>query len=175
MSATRWVGPIPTIFIEKGPGKPGDTFYHPGGPAPKWGGYSPVRTDLDWAKFCELALAGKTAQLWDDQWSAHTAETRLKFSPEGWYVECPADRLAMRCVYIAEAALRDGTSRDELLQLGITEEEIAKAEDEMRFDSVLRADHDALSSFPDGRYMTMGRPTVHYRGEDCPPGCPKVY
>ncbi len=126
---TRWIGPVPTIILKKEDWEQ-EVFYHPGGPAPKWGGYKPRRTG-DWGNFCDLAVKGETLKLWDDQWVAHVAPTRLRFTPEGWYIEAPAERVSMRCVYIAEGALRDGVSKQELLKLGISQEEIELGEKEL--------------------------------------------
>lgn len=128
---TRLIGPIPEHHIPA----TGEPFAHPGGPAPAWGGYAPIRIDaspeLLRPDIAELAatLPGATV------WRAHTTDTiLLRVAPghtaAAWYVACPA-RDTRRAVDIARDAQRDGWS---VADLGLTEGEMAArdggAEDE---------------------------------------------
>jgi hypothetical protein len=109
----RWIGPIPEILV---PGREDcDLWYHPGGPAPAWGGYCPIP---------EGTVSWHSRWGWEtDRWTAHTCDTRLRRTKHGWYVEAPIRR-ANRCLVIAEDALRAGRTRDQMMALGIYPEEI---------------------------------------------------
>lgn len=169
---SRWIGPIPTRIIEPDD-YVDDCMYHPGGPVPTCGGYRPVRVDMGWREFCALALESKTLKMWDDEWCAHTSPTRLRYRPEGWYVEAPSDRLAWRCVSIAMDAIRDGYGEAAVTRIGVTREEVRQAFIELNTDPVIRSDHDALESFPFGRHIIDGHHYVHRDGYACGPDCPQ--
>lgn len=153
-------------------GYPSDAFYHPGGPAPIWGGYAPRLTSETWEEFCRLAEAGKTLKMYGARWSAHTTDTALTYQPEGWYIEAPSGRLSQRCVRIAEAAIRSGADAELLRRIGLRQDEIAAADAEIRRLHVnpLARQHDsdivALESFPSGRYVIDGVYSVHWYEPD---------
>lgn len=144
IKSKRWIGPIPSVSGGIC-GEPGDLFYHPGGPCPAWGGYSPMRVGISWSEFCQLAEGGKTTDLWDESWKAHMSETRLRFAPDGWYVEAPVERLAWRCVSIAKDALRDHNTEAQILALGITAEELEEAKKELVVYQAYQADHNTFA------------------------------
>ena len=121
----RLIGPIPERTIPA----TGEPFAHPGGPAPAWGGYAPIRidcrADLLRSDIAELAatLPGATV------WRAHTSGTILLRVAPGhaaatWYVACPA-RDTARAVSIGVDAIRDAGTSD---GLGLTAAEHDEAE-----------------------------------------------
>ena len=123
---SRWIGPIPSVDLEDDDDDA--AYYHPGGPAPAWGGYRPVPVHMTWGAFKAAAAAEVAAIV---AWKAHTTETRLALTVEGWYVEAPDDRASYRCTRIAIGAIQDGRSDTEILALGISAAEIDSARTEV--------------------------------------------
>jgi hypothetical protein len=118
----RWIGPIPEMYRDET--APDDPWAHPGGPAPAWGGYSPVPVELT-AEEWEAADADALARV--RLWRAQTSPTRLlRTEREEWYVEAPR-RHSRRCVEIAIRAIWDGRDEREILALGISRSEIDAA------------------------------------------------
>jgi hypothetical protein len=131
----RWIGPIAEIALQRegecDGWRGGSQHDHPGGPAPVWGGYRPgLRSDIvshtDWWRMSDEAGDDLSAYPYGDVWSAHMGVSHLRRDTDGWYVQAPM-RLAGRCVRIAEDALRDGATRQQIMGLGISEEEVDEA------------------------------------------------
>lgn len=112
---TRLIGPIPASYTS--PVYEG-VFTHPGGPAPMWGGYSPILLDvpLSWLSPEIQALVTQPGTCWGSEgcslrgaiYRAHTTDTLLVLAADGWYVAAPS-RPCRRAVTIAVDALRDGS------------------------------------------------------------------
>lgn len=125
----EFIGPIPSvIFPADVYARTPDCFWHPGGPAPKWGGYRPVRGDMAWHEFCDRAESQRTLTDFGARWRPHSSEstTELVYGPEGWLVSRPdPDRVCQRAVTIARDAVRELVAH--LLGIGIRQEEIDAA------------------------------------------------
>lgn len=111
---TRLIGPIPASYcssVDEG------VFAHPGGPAPRWGGYCPlpVEVPLSWLSAEVQTLVTQPGTCWGPDgrslrgqiYRAHTTDTLLVQAHDGWYVAAPA-RPCRRAVTIAVEALKDG-------------------------------------------------------------------
>jgi len=126
---TRLIGPIPASYCSP---VEGDVFAHPGGPAPRWGGYSPlpVEVPLSWLSPEIQSLVTQSGTCWGPEgrsirgtvYTAHTTDTLLVLATDGWYVAAPA-RPCRRAVTIAVDALRDGATVPD----GLLAEEAAEA------------------------------------------------
>lgn len=113
---TRLIGPIPASYCSP---VEGDVFAHPGGPAPRWGGYAPlpVEVPLSWLSAEVQALVTQPGTCWGSEgrslrgtiYRAHTTDTLLMLAHDGWYVAAPA-RPCRRAVIIAVEALKDGAT-----------------------------------------------------------------
>lgn len=127
---TRLIGPIPASYTSP---VEDDVFAHPGGPAPRWGGYAPILMDvpLSWLSPEILAVVSSPGTCWGSGgrsirgplYRAHTTDTLLiREGSERWYVAAPA-RPCRRAVTIAVEALRDGSK-----VCGLLSEEAAEAQ-----------------------------------------------
>lgn len=127
---TRLIGPIPASYcspVEEG------VFAHPGGPAPAWGGYSPLQVDvpLSWLSPEIQDLVTQPGTCWGSEgqslrgtlFQAHTTDTLLVLAADGWYVAAPA-RPCRRAIVIGLDALRAGAP----LPSGLLDIERAEAE-----------------------------------------------
>ena len=125
---TRLIGPIPASYCSP---VEDDVFAHPGGPAPRWGGYAPlpVEVPLSWLSAEIQALVTQEGTCWGNEgrslrgvlFRAHTTDTLLLLAYDGWYVAAPA-RPCRRAVTIAVEALKDGA-----VVCGLMAEEAAEA------------------------------------------------
>ena len=126
---TRLIGPLPASYCS--PVDDG-VFTHPGGPAPRWGGYAPLRVDapFSWLSADIQALVTEPGTRWNLEgrfqrgalFQAHTTDTLLILAADGWYVAAPA-RPCRRAVTIAVEALKDGA-----VVCGLLAEEAAEAQ-----------------------------------------------
>lgn len=127
---TRLIGPIPASYR---PRVEDNAFTHPGGPAPAWGGYSPlpVFVPLSWLSAEVQALVTQPGTCWGSEgrslrgaiYRAHTTDTLLVLAYDGWYVGAPA-RPCRRAVTIAVEALKDGAK----VPTGLLVEEVTEAQ-----------------------------------------------
>lgn len=127
---TRLIGPIPTSYCSP---VEDDVFAHPGGPAPRWGGYAPILVEapLSWLSIEVQALVTQPGTCWSSEgrslrgtiYRSHTTDTLLILAADGWYVAAPA-RPCRRAVTIAVEALKDGDK----VPAGLLAEEIAEAQ-----------------------------------------------
>jgi len=126
---TRLIGPIPASYCSP---VEGDVFAHPGGPAPRWGGYSPLQVDvpLSWLSSEIQSLVTQPGTCWGPEgrsirgtlFQAHTTDTLMVLATDGWYVAAPS-RPCRRAVTIAVEALKDGAA----VPGGLLPEETAEA------------------------------------------------
>ena len=159
---TRAIGPIPEIHRDAS----GEPFAHPGGPAPVWGGYAPIRIDaspdLLRPDIAELAATHPGATVW----RAHTTDTVLLRVGPGhsaavWYVLAPA-RDTGRAVAIGMDVIHDGWSspaeRDALLASMTTAEcaEVARVLGGGVTPWAFYPDDAEMTAFARARFAAMG-------------------
>lgn len=108
----RWIGPIPSVSVEAD-GDGGDALYHAGGAAPAWGGYKPTLRE------------GRPSP----HSSASLATLECVATPEGlvWYVSAPSERRSYRGALIGCHAVHEGRTREDLLAIGLREDEADEA------------------------------------------------
>ena len=159
---TRLIGPIPEIHRPAS----GEPFAHPGGPAPAWGGYAPIRIDAPLsalrADIAELAATHPGATVW----RAHTTDTILLRVAPGhaaavWYVLAPA-RDTARAVAIGLGAIHVGggsvDERDALVDAMTTAEcaEVARVLGGGVTPWAFYPDDVEMTAFARARFAAMG-------------------